>query len=66
VKAWINPRIYAKVSEFKSASNKQKSSKIMKMKMFATLDNTRPHTGNTGAASYLPCIRKEVSLPHSV
>jgi hypothetical protein len=28
------------------AGNKQKSSKIMKMKMFATLDKTKPDTAN--------------------
>jgi hypothetical protein len=30
-----------------SVSNKQKSSKIMKMKLFATLDKAKPDTENT-------------------
>jgi hypothetical protein len=30
----------------KTAGNKQKSSKIMKMKMFATLDKVKPNTEN--------------------
>jgi hypothetical protein len=36
------PYVYDYIT--KSTSNKQKSSKIMKMKMFVTLDKARPHT----------------------
>jgi hypothetical protein len=38
------PYVYVYIT--KSAGNKQKSSKIMKMKMFATLDKARPDTEN--------------------
>jgi hypothetical protein len=43
--------------------NKQKSSKVMKMKMFATLGKTRPHTENTKGSNLaaVMCTTVQVS-----
>jgi hypothetical protein len=43
---WLSTFSTFMITEPNHAGNKQKSSKIMKMKMFVTLDKARPHTQN--------------------
>jgi hypothetical protein len=47
----------------KAQTNKNKSSKIMKMKMFATLDKARPHTENIRGSNLaaVTCMTVQVS-----
>jgi hypothetical protein len=44
------------------ADSKQKSSKIMKMKMFAILDKAKPDTGNTKGLNLAAAMFKNVQM----